>query len=351
MYCSIGSECDGSVCAGGANAIGMVSGSDASGDVCCGAEGGFCGEYTHVMSGGVNVGVNNWVNAPSSDTDYIRLSEGCGIEVADGLGGSGQKRTYIGEATLCGDGWCDRMRSYRLFQLDCPAAIEREMPNLNRMEPHTDCDPHAMANGMQYGTQPFLASSRSTGDPNPDYYIGHWLQRCSNLNDDTFYLYRRRSGVYGSCDRPSPPCSIACIDGVWKPQNEDIRSGIVSDCQEVIGVQDLSPTWLQANCYPGGKKPWVMVNDPRGNRCIESGECSSTGGPFVRSQKECQRKAWQERGAYVYEYQPLTGECCIHRSIRSCSDYRTVAEPWRVFERPAYVDQPTVVPTLPTGTT
>ena len=94
-YESVGCNCDpDSTCA---------DMSDTSGEACCGMDGGYCG----IEWGTTGV----WINMDDSgchDTDFFRLSEGCGgIKVATGNDGSGEVYTYDSSVLVCGYDECE----------------------------------------------------------------------------------------------------------------------------------------------------------------------------------------------------------------------------------------------------
>ena len=109
-YESVGCNCDpSSVCS--------PWGSDQE---CCGEDGGYCG------SEWVSTDASAWIDT-CHKLDFIRVSEGCGVEVATEISGGGTRFTYDSSVLVCGyecesrpTPGCDRVRSLRLFQLAPP---------------------------------------------------------------------------------------------------------------------------------------------------------------------------------------------------------------------------------------
>ncbi|EOD39078.1 hypothetical protein EMIHUDRAFT_223963 [Emiliania huxleyi CCMP1516] len=94
-------------------------GSSSGGD-CCGDDGGYCG------SEWVSTDASTWIDT-CTELDFIRVSPGCGVEVATETGGGGETFTYDSSVLVCGyeceprpTPGCDRVRSLRLFPLAPP---------------------------------------------------------------------------------------------------------------------------------------------------------------------------------------------------------------------------------------
>ena len=64
------------------------------GGSCCGTDGGLCG--SEWMSSDPTM----WIDV-GCGLDFIRVSEGCGVEVATGVGGSGTRYTYESSVQVC----------------------------------------------------------------------------------------------------------------------------------------------------------------------------------------------------------------------------------------------------------
>ncbi|EOD12039.1 hypothetical protein EMIHUDRAFT_247589, partial [Emiliania huxleyi CCMP1516] len=91
-----------------------------SGGDCCGDDGGYCG------SEWVSTDASTWIDT-CTGLDFIRVSPGCGVEVATETGGGGETFTYDSSVLVCGyeceprpTPGCDRVRSLRLFPLAPP---------------------------------------------------------------------------------------------------------------------------------------------------------------------------------------------------------------------------------------
>ena len=97
-------------------------GTDSGGD-CCGSSGGYCGsEWT-------SNDPTQWLSVGGCNgLDFIRVSAGCGVEVATGSDGGGTRYTYDSSVLVCGyedcetrsTPGCDSVRSVRLFPLASP---------------------------------------------------------------------------------------------------------------------------------------------------------------------------------------------------------------------------------------
>lgn len=87
---------------------------------CCGLDGGYCG-FEWAGTDGVT-----WLSVDGcTGLDFLRVSEGCGVEVATEHGGSGARYDYNSSVLLCGyecekraTPGCDRVRSLRIYHLD-----------------------------------------------------------------------------------------------------------------------------------------------------------------------------------------------------------------------------------------
>ena len=112
VYTSAGQGCDTTSCS-----------SWGVGSRCCRTNhDGYCSSAGEVSSSDPTA----WVDvsscaSQSSGIDFIRVEDGCGIEVASMANGGGLMMTFGGDALVCGNPYpCDRVRSVRLFPFESP---------------------------------------------------------------------------------------------------------------------------------------------------------------------------------------------------------------------------------------
>ena len=93
------------------------AGAPSSANDCCGSQGGYCGNEWSSSN------PNQWISVGScTGLDFIRVSPGCGVEVATAANGGGARYTYDSSPFVCGrtcesrpTPGCDSVRSIRLF--------------------------------------------------------------------------------------------------------------------------------------------------------------------------------------------------------------------------------------------
>ena len=89
---------------------------------CCGTHGGYCG------GGGHRPTPTQWISVGScTGLDFIRVTPGCGVEVATAANGGGTRYTYNSSPFVCGrtcesrpTPGCDSVRSIRLYPVVYP---------------------------------------------------------------------------------------------------------------------------------------------------------------------------------------------------------------------------------------